>query len=103
MSPELVSAAEINSRRDFMETVLANLPAYEKAYLAAQALTVLDWGCDSGEGILTLARAFPGLQVAGLDSSRSAIDRARTRNPGYEFIWSEDGAIPRDFEVIVAS
>src|SRR4051794_7571906 len=118
-----MSAAEVNSRpwwddyferqwdahggseqtRYFMETVLANLPDYEKSHVRGHALTILDWGCAFGEGVAALARAFPRGPVAGLEFSRAAIDQAGVRNPGHEFIWSEDGAIPRPFDVVVTS
>jgi Methyltransferase domain len=86
-----------------METMLSHLPEHERAYLTGAPRTILDWGCAFGEGVATLARAFPQSRVAGLDSSKTAIDQARIRNAAHEFIWSEDGAIPRDFDVIVTS
>ena len=89
--------------RYFMETLLSNLPQREKAYLAGDSLTILDWGCAFGEGVAALARAFPRSRVAGLDFSRTAIGQASVRNAGHEYIWSEDGAIPRNFDVIVTS
>jgi GT2 family glycosyltransferase/SAM-dependent methyltransferase len=89
--------------RYFMETALAHLPEPEKAYLSGNPLTVLDWGCAFGEGVAALSRAFPRSRVAGLDFSKKAIDEAGVRHAGHEFIWSEDGAIPRDFDCIVTS
>ncbi len=35
--------------------------------------------------------------------SKTAIDQAQIRNAGHEFIWSEDGTILNDFDVIVTS
>ena len=86
-----------------MKTVLANLPEPEKSYLTTNSLAILDWGCAFGEGVAELAKAFPLSRVTGLDFSRPAIAEARIRNPGFEYIWSEDGAIPRNFDVIVTS
>src|SRR5579864_7103047 len=83
--------------RYFMETLLSHLPEQEKAYLHAAPRTILDWGCAFGEGVATLARVFPLSHVVGLDFSQTAIDQAKIRNPGHEYIWSEDGAILRDF------
>ena len=123
MNQEAVSPAPVNSRpwwdeyfeekwdangggeqtRFFMETALSHLPEAEKSYLNSGAVTILDWGCAFGEGVATLAHAFPRSKVAGLDFSKTAIDQAQTRNAGHEFIWSEDGSIPRDFDVIVTS
>src|SRR5258705_11358075 len=96
------SASDAEQTRYFMETALAHLPEPEKAYLSDNPLTILDWGCAFGEGVAALARAFPRSQVAGLDFSKEAIDEAGVRHAGPEFIWSEDGAIPRDFDCIVA-
>ena len=89
--------------RYFMETALSHLPEHERAYLSAAPRTILDWGCAFGEGVATLTRVFPESQVAGLDFSKTAIDQAQIRNAGHEFIWSEDGSIPRDFDVILTS
>jgi hypothetical protein len=60
-------------------------------------------GCAFGEGVASLARVFPRSQVAGLDFSKTAIDEARGCNAGHEYIWSEDGSILRDFDVILTS
>src|SRR5260370_41909220 len=81
--------------RYFMQTLLANLPESEKAYLQAGSRTILDWGCAFGEGVAALAKTFPQSRVAGLDFSKAAIDEARVRNAGYEDIWTDGGAIPR--------
>src|SRR5260370_2511130 len=86
-----------------METLRSNLPQREKAYLAGDSLTILDWGCAFGEGVAALARAFPRSRVAGLAFSRTAIGQASVRNTEHEYIWSEDGAIPRNFDVSVTS
>ena len=89
--------------RYFMETVLSHLPEHERAYLSGAPRTILDWGCAFGEGVATLARVFPQSRIAGLDFSKTAIDQAQIRNAGHEFIWSEDGTILSDFDVIVTS
>jgi SAM-dependent methyltransferase len=89
--------------RYFMETLLSHLPEHERAYLNAAPRTILDWGCAFGEGVATLARVFPRSRVTGLDFSKTAIDQACIRNAGHDYIWSEDGAIHRDFDVIVTS
>ena len=89
--------------RYFMQTALENLPEREKAFLSGNALTILDWGCGFGDGVAALASAFPQCRVSGLDFSETAILQARIRNAGNEFIWSEDGEILGDFDVIVAS
>jgi GT2 family glycosyltransferase/glycosyltransferase involved in cell wall biosynthesis len=89
--------------RYFMETLLSHLPEHERTYLSEASRTILDWGCAFGEGVATLARVFPRSRVAGLDFSRAAIDQAQIRNAGHEFIWSEDGAILRQFDAILTS
>src|SRR5260221_9675025 len=89
--------------RYFMETALSHLPEAERAYLNAAPRTILDWGCALGDGVATLARAFPRSRVAGLDFSQTAIDQAHIRNGGHEYIWAQDGAILPEFDVIVTS
>src|SRR5437588_11707830 len=89
--------------RHFMERLLANLPGRETEYLGSGPVRVLDWGCAFGDGVDLLARTFPRAQVAGLDFAAIAIEEATRRHPGVEFIRSEGGEIPREFDVIVTS
>src|SRR5262249_53627633 len=72
-------------------------------YLNRGSLNILDWGCAIGNGVASLAEAFPGNEVSGLDFSAGAIEEARMRHPGYEFMVTKDGEIPRPFDVIVTS
>ncbi|HKQ04907.1 MAG TPA: glycosyltransferase [Blastocatellia bacterium] len=89
--------------RHFMERLLAELSAPDKAYLRSRPLDVLDWGCAFGEGVEMLARQLPASRVAGLDFSAVALDQARRRFPEREFIFSESGDLSRSFDVIIAS
>lgn len=89
--------------RHFMEMLLKSLPAREGDFLRSNATQILDWGCAFGEGVDLLAKAFPAAKVEGLDFSEHAIATARQRFPEHEFISTPDGALPRDFDVIVTS
>lgn len=89
--------------RHFMRKLLANTPATELAFLQANALNILDWGCALGDGVSVLAEAFPQCTVTGLDFSLRAITTARELFPGFEFLQTPDGAIPRQFDVITIS
>jgi hypothetical protein len=86
-----------------MNALLEHLPRPEHAYLTANSASILDCGCAFGDGVEVLARAFPNCSVAGLDIARSAIEIARARHPQHEFILSEEGEIPRRFDVVLCS
>lgn len=87
----------------FMKALIDHLPLPEQAYLRAHSLSILDCGCAMGEGVVTLAQAFPRCRVAGLDVAQSAIETAQARYPQHEFILSEEGEIPRPFDVVLTS
>jgi glycosyltransferase involved in cell wall biosynthesis/2-polyprenyl-3-methyl-5-hydroxy-6-metoxy-1,4-benzoquinol methylase len=87
----------------FMERLLDSLPSGVARYLRKGKLEVLDWGCAFGEGVVRLAGAFPRCSVSGLDYSQHAVDVARVRYPSLEFLHTDDGSIPRAFDVIVTS
>ena len=50
-----------------------------------------------------LAGLLPNSQISGLDFAKLAIDEAVQRHPQAEFLWTPDGEIPHDFDVIVSS
>jgi GT2 family glycosyltransferase/2-polyprenyl-3-methyl-5-hydroxy-6-metoxy-1,4-benzoquinol methylase len=89
--------------RHFMERLLVELQAPEQHYLRSKALTILDWGCAFGEGVAVLAEAFPQSRVVGLDFAPNAVEQARKRHPNQEFILTENGEIPGQFDCIVTS
>lgn len=89
--------------RHFMEVLVRGLCTRERKFLTQHESTILDWGCALGEGVDLLSRSFPAARVSGLDFSQEAIGKARERFPDREFIWTETGEIPRDFDVIVTS
>jgi hypothetical protein len=86
-----------------MGQLIAHLPPPESAYLRVHSLGVLDWGCATGEGVALLGQTLPLCRVAGLDIARSAIETARTRHPGHQFMLAEDGWKPPVFDVVVTS
>src|SRR5262245_11448892 len=93
----------VGQSRHFMELLVANLPAAERAYLRTRRPEVLDWGCAFGQGVEVLAEAFPTARVIGLDFAINAVQEARSRYPDREFILSDNGSIPREFDVITTS
>ncbi len=66
---------------------------------------VLDLGCGAGDLTAELARI--GARPTGVEVAQAAIDRARARHPGLEFVLAPlDGALPSDdgaFDVVWAS
>jgi predicted dehydrogenase/glycosyltransferase involved in cell wall biosynthesis/2-polyprenyl-3-methyl-5-hydroxy-6-metoxy-1,4-benzoquinol methylase len=89
--------------RHYMELILANLPILEMAYMRSTSLRILHWGCAFGDGAALLAQFFPLSAVFGLDFAQKAIEEARRRYPHLEFILTEQGEIPGEFDVIVTS
>jgi SAM-dependent methyltransferase len=89
--------------RSFMKALIDHLPSPEQTYLRANSLSILDCGCAMGEGVDILSQAFPLCCVAGLDIAQSAIDAAQAGYPQHEFILSEEGEIPRPFDVVLTS
>lgn len=89
--------------RHFMERIVANLPPFEKRWLLSTPLEILDWGCACGEGVDVLARAFPQSRVVGVDFSSRAVEEARRRFPKGEFILTDEGKLPGEFDVVVSS
>ncbi|HYO98978.1 MAG TPA: glycosyltransferase [Pyrinomonadaceae bacterium] len=89
--------------RHFMARLLAELDAPEKQFLRSQALTILDWGCAFGEGVEALGEASPQSRIVGLDFAPNAVEEARRRYPNHEFIVTEQGEIPGEFDCIVTS
>ena len=87
----------------FMTALIDHLPLSEQTFLRANSLSILDCGCAMGEGVVTLAQAFPLCRAAGLDVAQSAIETAQARYPQHEFILSEEGEIPRLFDVVLTS
>jgi len=89
--------------RHYMELILANLPILEMAYMRSTSLRILDWGCAFGDGAALLAQFFPLSRAFGLDFAQKAIEEARRRYPHLEFILTQQGEIPGEFDVIVTS
>lgn len=79
--PDIVETMEALSRAAY-EVYLPNvlLPAVPglRERLAAGG-KILELGCGAGVGLLSLARAFPGCTVTGVDPDEASIARARER------------------------
>jgi SAM-dependent methyltransferase len=58
--------------------------------------TMLDFGCSSGRNVATLRRAFPDLDIAGVDPAKSSIRWARKQMPFARFQVSGQNP-PLDF------
>jgi GT2 family glycosyltransferase/2-polyprenyl-3-methyl-5-hydroxy-6-metoxy-1,4-benzoquinol methylase/glycosyltransferase involved in cell wall biosynthesis len=92
--------------RHFMQRLLGALPEVDRAVLAEQALSVVDWGCALGDGCEELARTFPLARVTGLDVSAEAVRAAQRRYPEicFEVTSPADaGALPSDFDLVINS
>src|SRR6266850_340785 len=89
--------------RHFMELIVAELPAAERSYFRTRPLSIADWGCAFGEGVAVLQEAFPKSEVVGLDFAEKAIAEARRRHPELQFEMTEDGKLPREYDVVVTS
>jgi GT2 family glycosyltransferase/2-polyprenyl-3-methyl-5-hydroxy-6-metoxy-1,4-benzoquinol methylase/glycosyltransferase involved in cell wall biosynthesis len=93
--------------RHFMQRIVDQLPPLDRAFLAEQAWSILDWGCAFGDGTAELARAFPRATVYGIEISSTALSRAAERFAGIRFLRATDdapvGTLPRAFEVVVNS
>ncbi|ATB34152.1 methyltransferase domain-containing protein [Melittangium boletus] len=77
-NPEMAEVFERISAPQFKHKLVPHwIPAMPHVYEKLQAGgRVLDVGCGSGVAALTLARAFPKSQVAGIDYHQGSIDRA---------------------------
>lgn len=87
----------------FMFQLIANLPDAEREYLQTPGLTILDWGCATGDGVAILGQNFPQAHITGLDIAGSAIEKASSRYPNYNFRRTQAGEIPGSYDVIVTS
>ena len=89
--------------RHFMLQLLSHLPLPELHWLLESNASILDWGCATGEGTGILARLLLNSQVTGVDFAQLAIDEASHRHPGATFLWTPEGEIPHDFDVVLSS
>ena len=89
--------------RHFMLQLLSHLPLPDLQWLFESNLSILDWGCATGEGTGILARLLPNSQVTGLDFAKQAIDQATQRHPQATFLWTPEGEIPYEFDVVLSS
>lgn len=87
----------------FMRRLVEHLPAAEREYLNSRDASILDWGCAFGNGVDVLAQTFPRCSVSGLDFAETAIAEAKSCFPQYEFHRTDNGEIPKSFDVVVVS
>lgn len=82
--------------------LIEHLPSRQARYLRETPLRVLYWCCGTDEGLHRLAAELPQGQVVGLETQPAIVEEARRRFPGCDYVLSEDGSIPGEFDVIVA-
>ncbi|MDT4797727.1 Trans-aconitate 2-methyltransferase [compost metagenome] len=69
----------------FCELAVTHMPAWLKAAIRDDRLSVCDWGCAEGDGTRILADALAPARVVGVDFSDAAIHKAAAHYPGLEF------------------
>ena len=74
----------------------------EYTHLPADITSILDIGCGPGDWVLSVAEAYPDVQVTGIDVSKIALEEAAShaRARGYENVHFRlmDATQPFDFE-----
>jgi 2-polyprenyl-3-methyl-5-hydroxy-6-metoxy-1,4-benzoquinol methylase len=95
--PECVSALDLINRgqyeQRFADYWMKALPeAAERLRAGGRALDV---GCGSGSVCAALAKAFPGVEVIGIDPDETSIERARAAHPGVQFLVKTTAEMPR--------
>jgi len=89
--------------RHFISLLVNYLPSKEHQWISRERRSVLDWGCALGDGVDVLRSAFPCCEISGLDFSQVAVEKARAAYPQYQFLLTDDGVIPSNYDVIVTS
>lgn len=55
------------------------------SFVQIQPQSILDYGCGVGAWLGLLSSTFPHAQIYGVDVSKTAIDKAKSRFPGHHF------------------
>jgi len=86
----------------FSKIALLSVPKSFWEMVAANKLTVLDWGCAEGQGTEILRKRLK-TEVYGLDFSRIAINKARKINPQSKFHCGTLEEWDKKFNIIFSS
>src|SRR5437867_21515 len=82
--------------RFFARVAIEHLPDWLISQLKREALTLVDWGCATGDGTDVWTEYVDRKQLVGIDFSFVAIDQATQRYPAIHFVaedWlSKDNA-----------
>lgn len=72
----------------FTRVFVRLLPDWLKKEFVEKGISVCDWGCAEGDGVVELQKFFPKNKYYGIDFSKTAIDIARKRykDTGIKFI-----------------
>jgi 2-polyprenyl-3-methyl-5-hydroxy-6-metoxy-1,4-benzoquinol methylase len=95
--PECVGALDLINRgqyeQRFTDYWMKSLPhAAERLRAGGRALDV---GCGSGRVCISLAKAFPGAQIIGIDPDTESVRQARNNAPGAKFLETTTAKMER--------
>ncbi len=88
--------------RFFAALAIGHLPPWLESDIRVHGLSVVDFGCATGDAVPMLARHL-GVPVSGVDVSAQALNRARQRFPGHAFHQIHDVALPEEVDVLFTS
>lgn len=79
------------------------LPGWLSQEFIHSNYSMLDIGCAEGQGTNEIKKAFPNLDITGIDFSESAIETAKTLYPHIQFQVADAESYQNLFDVIVLS
>lgn len=88
--------------RFFANVALQHWPAWLETEIRAQGLTLVDFGCATGDAVPLLARHFE-TTVEGVDLSEEATRAAEQSASPHRFHHITDNQLPHEFDVLFTS
>lgn len=82
------------AREDHLDDFPLKWPKLEPRIPREKGITIMDFGCGAGHLIEEMHRVNPVAHFIGVDVSREALMRAKTRCPYAGFHLENDGAVP---------
>lgn len=82
------------AREDHLDDFPLKWPKLEPHIPREKGITIVDFGCGAGHLIEEMHRVNPGAHFIGVDVSREALSRAKTRCPYAGFHLENDGTVP---------